>query len=836
MREFTSIFRGITTPLNTIYEQIAQQGWEVRKVKWDKSEGSFVATAKNAFGEERQGRGPTDATALGNLLYTVMRHNHIRTTAQWKVGMWRTMWTDRLQELAEAYAKAPVYDPKAVPAWKALADDSVHRMEVLANQLQIEVVDDPEPYATSQEMADDIHRNRHFYVSRANSSHPVWTVDQNVAFRTVHDVLGHAVAGGDFGWQGENLACAAHFPLLSPLAQQALFTECLAQTAYAIFYRGFGPQKVALLPEFLEDAQQNENPAGHQGVHPSLITAPVAMPQLPPSPDEEAAGGRPSGNVPPHMEGLGLTPVMTPYEQTVNQGYMSPYFGKRTANTFDPNYQYNTAVDPLENNAYLWHGDPFESRAVMENARLIDTGWSKFKTGDGEPDRERMKQAIVNAFRVVLLSPRKDLRWNAIHYQDISHIPAGVTDPAVYWNALEKRRQEWNVARFGEEARYAHLPYMKFLKQFENIIFQQNPYEGYEAAKDRAERIIFDWINEEQDRIAYEDKDKPPNKQRSSDEVERRANEAVARRMKLYIKDFQPTLDFTAAQDSLFEMEPEEVAVEEKPDRYGAWMGTHLKAIAQISQHADELLDAALEDVQNHDGTGHHFRAKVLQLGISGVGPKVASFAWLLLQPMTSQLATIDTHMMDVLGRNYEQEMNNRDYFKFERELQAGRDAAGYGHVPLGAFQWGMWDHKRTGPGTHQDHSAMRVLDPVNHQNIDWASKAQNLKGEAWTEVAPPWWQDTLPYRQQVAQDWEQNIATQYARNKIPFSVMQDALTPTSARKASAKTKMQFAMEQIGTDDPREVWKLLSDDVEDPGRSDQDSTEAPAESAQTEQA
>jgi hypothetical protein len=57
---------------------------------------------------------------------------------------------------------------------------------------------------------------------------------------------------------------------------------------------------------------------------------------------------------------------------------------------------------------------------------------------------------------------------------------------------------------------------------------------------------------------------------------------------------------------------------------------------------------------------------------------------------MTSQLATIDTHMMDVLGHNYEKEMNNRDYFKFERELAAGRDAAGYGHVPLGAFQWGM--------------------------------------------------------------------------------------------------------------------------------------------------
>jgi hypothetical protein len=136
---------------------------------------------------------------------------------------------------------------------------------------------------------------------------------------------------------------------------------------------------------------------------------------------------------------------------------------------------------------------------------------------------------------------------------------------------------------------------------------------------------------------------------------------------------------------------------------------------------------------------------------------------------MTSQLATIDTHMMDVLGHDYEKEMNNRDYFKFEREFRAGLDAAGYSHMPLGAGQWGMWDFKRTGPGTHQDHSAMRVLDPKPHPEVDWVGKAVNLKGESWLKQAPDWWQHTAPAREAVAKEWDDTYGKSFAQNQIPY-------------------------------------------------------------------
>lgn len=742
IRDVTSAFRGVTTPLNELVDRIGEAGWELQKV--DFKSGSYFAKAKNPHGETIEKTGPTDATAVANVLVAILRRHRIRTEAQYKIGMWQSTFTDQLQPIAEAYSQLPVYDPKAAQAWKELADDSSHRAQILGQQLKIEVVDEPEPYANVQEMCQDVHQNKRFKVSRANCEHPVWTVDQNVAFRIVHDVMGHCVSGGDFGWQGENLACAAHFPLLSANAQQALFVECIAQTAYAAYYRSFGPQKVGLMPQFLDPSQSQENPAAHTGIHPSQSVAPTAMPQVEGSPPV----GLPAGTTAPHEQGIGV------------------WSRRASAALTDPNAGWSSGVEPLPQNAYLDHGDPLEAKAVMDNAAKIDTGWHQM-------DRSMAKHAIVNAFRVVLLSPRKDLRWNAIHYQDIAHVPSDISDPKTYWDTLDSRRRSWNEAQgFDPDS---HLPYFQFIKPFQSIIMQQHPHLSFQEAMRKAEQVLYEWLVQEEQRIAYEDEQKPAEKQRTADEIERRANKALGQRLKAYIKaQFDPRTDQPAHhQPNLFEAAGGQynLMTGDEAGKYGAFMGTHLKAVARISQHADELLDAALEDVHDHDGTGYHFRAKVLQLGVSGVGPKVASFAWLLLQPLTSQLATIDTHMMDVLGHDTEKEMNKRDYFKFERELQAGRDAAGYSHVPLGAFQWGMWDHKRTGPGSHQDHSAMRVLNPTPHDQIDWASKAVNLKGESWHDQAPDWWLNTAEARQAVTDHWNQNVAPNFPQNKIPWQV-----------------------------------------------------------------
>jgi hypothetical protein len=1083
-----AIFQGVTTPISDLAKAIQAQGWQLGQVKFDTKLNAFTAEAVSPHGEKLTKTGPDEATAVSNAMLAVSRRNHMRTAAMYKVGMWRTNWHSRPREIAEAYRDAPIYDPKAVAAYKALADDSMHRLHILGGQLHIEPTNDPQPYKSADDMRKDVHEKRHYYLTQAGSAHPVWTSQQVAAFRAVHDILGHGVAGGHYDWPGRVQAAHAHMPLLEPLAQQALFAEAVARPAFLHTY-GTGPQKVALFPEFVDNHQSRNQPGYHRGIHPSQTTAPTAV-------VDPWTGETPDKNV--FMNAVAL------------QGKQANW-----GNTIDANKHWNSGIDPMPLNAYVHHGDPLEYKNTMDNAGLIDTGWSKFQKGDGSDDRERMKLAIVNAFRVVLLSPRKDLRWNAIHYQDIAHIPGGVDDPKVYWDTLENSRRSWNEKQGIDPE--SHMIYFKFLKPFEARIAANNPEKGWEWAKQEAKQVLFNWWTEEQERISADDSKKPADKQRGADEIERRANEALARRLQLFLKPKDENHDVQDTQMSMFgsihhkrvsdydydallqrnreswdqyndlaghkgdyvgwvptdvvarfseydrrpggkheihfpgywdtlrehirengfksplyldvnqdketahlsegnhrvqiaqelglshvpvimyrsnrssagerpitldrsqfpedrfdptgyrmpdmfhpaiaglptrepfpghkmghvpktatfpgpeylvpgqqytwwsdesrrwretgeprtfnpgphityatyigphnhanyqravpeipsghqwnvtqggydgmskmvratkddpsdphaanweqfhvvndenmqhimehghlqafhppgadsiqgifdkvEMEkqdqanrwneampttvPEEwtkqgaggqynLLTGEEALKYGAFMGTHLKAIAQISQHADEILDAALADVREHDAEGHHFRHEVLKLGVSGVGPKVCSFAWLLLQPMTSQLATIDTHMMDVLGHDYEKEMNNRDYFKFEREFRAGLDAAGYSHMPLGAGQWGMWDFKRTGPGTHQDHSAMRVLDPKPHPDVDWVGKAVNLKGESWLKQAPDWWQHTAPAREAVAKEWDDTYGKSFAQNQIPYQDLGTART-----------------------------------------------------------
>lgn len=162
-----------------------------------------------------------------------------------------------LTEIADAYDVLPAIELDALPwnvvrAWEALADDSQWRAQKIQRELDVQVTDDPEPYPDAVTMVNDIDSG-HFVVSRANCDHPVWSVNENISFRIVHDVLGHGGATSDtfgvagFDWHGENRACAVHFPLLPVVARHALFVECVAQTGYACARGEFGPQKVGLI-------------------------------------------------------------------------------------------------------------------------------------------------------------------------------------------------------------------------------------------------------------------------------------------------------------------------------------------------------------------------------------------------------------------------------------------------------------------------------------------------------------------------------------------------------------------------------------------------------------
>lgn len=804
-----AISQGLTYSSRDLRAQIEATGWQVSKIKFDQKLDEFVATAKAPHGEEVEKSAKTEKLALGNLLLAINRLNHVRSS---RLSRWTTTFIDQLPAIAEAYAKAPIYDPKASAAFMELGRDSEHRADALAKHLEVLVVNDPEPYKTGEQLHDDVRKRRRLKVSRAGIEHPIWSEGQVIAYRICHDVLGYVAAASGFDWHGENQAFAAHVAMLPAEAQKALFTESIASAAYASHYRAYGPEKVALFPAFMDRAQEHENPHKlYPGVHPSQSFPPLARPR-----------------VKPIVSGWGYEDQIIPKTAQDGSELTDPNAAWFANRGFQAPVTYPDGQTLAEA-----HGDPLQAQASMQNAKLIDTEWAYMDQHD-PGELAQMKLAIVNAFRVVLLSPQKDLRWNAVHYQDIADIPADISNPSMYWNALEKKRQDWNVARYRQinpnasaaevqREQFRHRPEASLIPAVENILYQKRPDEGYEAAKKKADQMIFEWRAQAHAAVMQQDADKPEEKRMHGFQVENEANKRLVSQMESYIKEFQPELDHRQAKappqaEGLFDLPEQTPQVEQ---RYGAFMGTHLIAISQISQHADAILKAALEDVHEHDGAGHHFRAQVLQLGVQGVGPKVCSFAWLLLQPMTSQLATIDTWMMKILGHNYDKEMNNRDYFKFERELGARKDAAGYAHMPLGGFQWASWDAARTGLGSHQDHSAMRVLEPTDHAAINWEGKTQFTGSDALTPKTD-WWAATDPAAEAEGDAWDQNEGSSTKANQIPYGnnpAVYTARTAASIRTPwfehpesgeqlhgqPGETIMSHAIRTLGLSTP-EVW------------------------------
>ena len=163
--------------------------------------------------------------------------------------------------VADAYEAAPEYDEKILPSYKVLIDHAVNKLypQILGKGIDIQFVEN-DPYTDRDQMADDVKSNGILKISKLFNDHPVFTVEENLKFRAVHDYYTHIVCNQDFGLKGELKAYNTHARLAPPAALPALFTEVVGQACYAIdrgqvddngdFGPAFGDQKVAELPGF----------------------------------------------------------------------------------------------------------------------------------------------------------------------------------------------------------------------------------------------------------------------------------------------------------------------------------------------------------------------------------------------------------------------------------------------------------------------------------------------------------------------------------------------------------------------------------------------------------
>jgi hypothetical protein len=173
-------------------------------------------------------------------------------------------------------------------------------------------------------------------------------------------------------------------------------------------------------------------------------------------------------------------------------------------------------------------------------------------------------------------------------------------------------------------------------------------------------------------------------------------------------------------------------------ERYAGLIYKQLSYIARISENIDFLHNAAVQDYES-GGFGQIWRDALRQVRVPGANDKVASFSWLLLAPETSDLATIDIHMIRTLGISPPR--NEREYKEAEERLRDIKNQMGYEDMPLGAFQWGLWDYVRSGAGTHQLHAPLKPLNPTPYYEENWLESKPGGSGHLppiWEKIVGP--------------------------------------------------------------------------------------------------
>jgi hypothetical protein len=176
--------------------------------------------------------------------------------------------------VAACYKLAPVSDPAALPAFQELARKMSRQNDFLRHDFNF-IPSSGDHYASLKQLRRSIvaqrqagRRRADMYVyaeppgpegDAAQQGHPVFTNDQNVMIRGVHDAIAHLGGNHPFSARGEYGAYNRHVKTLCNvqdaragrcLPAAALFTEIVGQTSYFYVYGQYAPQKAVILSDF----------------------------------------------------------------------------------------------------------------------------------------------------------------------------------------------------------------------------------------------------------------------------------------------------------------------------------------------------------------------------------------------------------------------------------------------------------------------------------------------------------------------------------------------------------------------------------------------------------
>jgi len=182
-------------------------------------------------------------------------------------------YSQYLELIAKAYEEAPELEPGAKKHWDSLKNSnytlfkrllskvnvlfvSEHKsyegktFNILGRKFDVKYIKGGQPYQTQPEMKSEVQKTGILKINIDYSEHPIFSVEDNIVMRTIHDYLTHIQANVGFGGKGEIAAFNVHAKLAPNLAIPALFTEVVGQAAYATVYGKFPVQKIAILHGF----------------------------------------------------------------------------------------------------------------------------------------------------------------------------------------------------------------------------------------------------------------------------------------------------------------------------------------------------------------------------------------------------------------------------------------------------------------------------------------------------------------------------------------------------------------------------------------------------------
>jgi len=181
-------------------------------------------------------------------------------------------WGTYIEVVSNAYLNMPDFDNSVVKHWDALNKSNhtlfkrllskvnvifttnntsnVGEINIDGRKFKVVHMNQEDEYQTQSQMKQSFESTGKLYISMDNSGHPIFSVEDNIVFRTVHDYMAHILGNHDFGAKGEIASYNRHAKMAPPEAIPALFTEVVGQASATIVTNSFPKQKIGIMEGF----------------------------------------------------------------------------------------------------------------------------------------------------------------------------------------------------------------------------------------------------------------------------------------------------------------------------------------------------------------------------------------------------------------------------------------------------------------------------------------------------------------------------------------------------------------------------------------------------------